>query len=277
MLTASYAKINLFLEVVGRLPKNYHQVNTVLCSIDLCDFIRYELISEPVIKLSCSNPQLEGTGNLIFKVASYLQRIFAPDKGIRIHLEKNIPIAAGLGGGSSNASNCLLALNKLWNLKLEDDKLHEIAAGFGSDINFFLRGGTALGENRGEIITPLHHLHVPKILLVYPNLQISAAEAYRLVRLPDTDNTRHFDPSDLPGTCFNRLERGIRVAYPLIDTIISDLRNWGANVAMLSGSGSTCFGIFADENSLTRAQAQFKQQGFWTYKAKTIPPVLDLP
>ncbi len=277
MLTASYAKINLFLEVVGRLPNNYHQVNTVLCSIDLCDYIRYELISEPLIKLSCSNPQLEGSGNLIYKLAAYLQQSFAPNKGIRIHLDKKIPIAAGLGGGSSNAAHCLITLNKLWNLHLEAGKLHAIAAGFGSDINFFLLGGTALGENRGEIITPLPTLQIPNILLIYPHLQISAAEAYRLVRLPEADNTRHFNPSDLPGTCYNRLEPGIRKAYPIIDTIICELQNWGAKVAMLSGSGSTCFGIFADENSLTRAQAHFDRQGYWTYIASTIPPILALP
>lgn len=277
MLLASYAKINLFLEVVGRLPNNYHQVNTVLCSIDLCDFIRYELISEPLIKLSCSNPVLEGTNNLIYKMAYHLQQNYAPDRGISIYLDKHIPIAAGLGGGSSNAAQCLITLKKLWNLQLNTQQMNEIAANFGSDISFFLKGGTALGENRGELITPLPSLQIPNLLLVYPNLQISAAEAYHLVKLPEADDIHHFDPDKLPQTCFNRLEPGIRKVYPVIDTILSELKDRGADVAMLSGSGSTCFGIFTDRNSLTGTKAHFDRQGYWTYLARTTPPVPALP
>ncbi|MDD4310640.1 MAG: 4-(cytidine 5'-diphospho)-2-C-methyl-D-erythritol kinase, partial [Candidatus Cloacimonetes bacterium] len=166
MYTASYAKINLFLEITGKLANNYHQVNTVLCSIDLCDFISYSLLDYPEISLSCSNPALSGKENLVFRVAEHLQQRYCPSQGIKIHLEKHIPIAAGLGGGSSNAANCIKALNTLWQLNLPQNDLHEVAASFGSDINFFLLGGTALGTNRGEQVSQLPDIKLEQILLV---------------------------------------------------------------------------------------------------------------
>jgi len=269
MLTASYAKINLFLELIGKLSNNYHQVNTILCSIDLFDLLSYEPLESPEIILTCNIPSLVSTSNLVYKVASCLKEQFNIPAGIKIHLEKHIPVSAGLGGGSSNAANCILALNEIWQLNLSRLEMHTIASRFGSDINFFLEGGTAKGENRGEVITKLSPIILNNILLVNPGIEISSAEAYQLAVLPKKGEQHKFNPSNLIGSCFNRLESGIRNAYPVIDNIINSISNFGAKIAMMSGSGSTCFGIFDREDDLSTCQQYFDQKGFWTYTTKT--------
>ncbi|MFA6910209.1 MAG: 4-(cytidine 5'-diphospho)-2-C-methyl-D-erythritol kinase, partial [Candidatus Cloacimonadaceae bacterium] len=184
MLTASYAKINLFLEILGRLPGNYHQVNTVLSSIDLFDSIKYALTKSRAIILWSSIAELDGQSNLIYRIAKYLQDEYKVDCGVDIHLKKRIPIAAGLGGGSSNAANAIESLDRLWQLNLDPAAKERIAAMFGSDINFFLHGGTALGENRGEKISPMDDIKIDNILLVNPGIAISAGTAYGAVELP---------------------------------------------------------------------------------------------
>ncbi len=268
MQVNSYAKINLFLEILGKLPNNYHEVNTVFCSIDLCDSIKYVLTKKPDIKLWSNLEEMESSANLVYRVAEYLQRKYNPGLGIEIDLEKRIPLAAGLGGGSSNASVTLLVLNKLWDLRLSEETLHAIAAEFGSDLNFFLLGGTALGTGRGEQITPMEDLVIDNILLVNPGLRISAGEAYGLVDLTGI-SPKTFDPKDM-ATGFNRLEAGIRDKYPAIDRILNDLCDFGALQSLMSGSGSTCYGIFNDEARLSRCQKHMEQQGFWTAKTRTI-------
>ncbi len=271
MLTASYAKINLFLEVIGKLPNNYHQVNTVLCSIDLCDYITYEVNSGNAISLSCNDPALSNPDNLLSKVAHFLKHKYSISDGLHIHLDKHIPVAAGLGGGSSNAANCIIALNELWNLKLSLTEMHEIAAKFGSDINFFLEGGCAFGENRGELITPLPDVEIGNILLINPNLYISSSEAYKLVEIPSIQDRCLFAPDCLKGSCFNRLEAGIRKVYPAIDEIITSLYTFGAEVSMMSGSGSTCFGIFPDSSMLLACSTYFTNKGYWTKISHSLP------
>jgi len=274
MLTASSAKINLFLEVCAKLPDNYHQVNTVLSSIDLFDNISFEPNPTGRIELTCIVPELSNRNNLVWRVADYLQQHYRVSQGAAIHLDKHIPLAAGLGGGSSNAATCLIALNELWSLHLEARELNTIAAGFGSDINFFLVGGTALGESRGEQITPLPYLEIDRILLVNPRIPIPASQAYGLVKLPQPHELRSFDPHNLSGSCFNRLESGIREAFPTIDDIIISLQQRGADIAMMSGSGSTCFGIFTNTDQLLSCRDYFNSLGYWTWMAKTIPPLM---
>lgn len=271
MLTASYAKINLHLEVTGKLPDNYHQVNTILCGIDLCDFISYELISEPVVKFSCSNPELDNPDNLVCRIANHLHKEFRVPRGIKIHLEKVIPVAAGLGGGSGNAANCLLNLNKLWDLRLSENKLHILAAKFGSDLNYFLIGGTAKGTYRGEQISRMPYIPIDSILLVNPGLKISAAEAYKLVHIPDETEVKLFDPANWQETAFNRLEPGVRAVYPEIAGILSKLSECNAKPAIMSGSGSTCFGVFTDQKLMRDCQAHFSRLGYWTFLTRSIP------
>jgi 4-diphosphocytidyl-2-C-methyl-D-erythritol kinase len=269
MLIASYAKINLFLEVTGKLPNGYHKVNTVLCSIDLCDYISYDLCPRGDISFSCNVKELATPDNLICKIARYLKDRYHVSEGITIYLDKRIPIAAGLGGGSSNAATCITTLNQLWQLGLSNPEMHSIAAEFGSDINFFLQGGCALGENRGEQISPLPFIDIPKILLINPNIPIASSTAYKLIGSLDYD-IMSFDPAKLKSSCFNRLEPGIRKAYPIIDKLLTDISSFGTEVAMMSGSGSTCFGIFDSEAKLKDCKAHFDDLGMITIISKTI-------
>ena len=270
MQADSYAKINLYLEIMGVLPNNYHEVNTVFCSIDLCDSIKYALTKKPVIKLWSNVAELESQNNLIYKVVAEMQCRYKPDTGVEIYLEKRIPLAAGLGGGSSNAALTILALNDLWDLQLQNSELEALAAGFGSDVNFFLHGGTALGRGRGEQIEPLPDIDLKHLLLVNPGIRISAAEAYGMVRIAQETDRMPYDSIDALKGNINRLEPGIRDAYPVIDGIISDLYAQDALLAMLSGSGSTCFGVFEDAQALQTSQRKFESQGFWTHSSRTL-------
>ncbi|HPF09087.1 MAG: 4-(cytidine 5'-diphospho)-2-C-methyl-D-erythritol kinase [Candidatus Cloacimonetes bacterium] len=270
MLAASYAKINLFLEVLGHLPNGYHQVNTVLCSIDLFDSVKYALTKRSTLKLLCSMPELNGADNLVCRIASYLKEMYQIPSGLDIELQKRIPVAAGLGGGSSNAATTVIALNKLWHLDLSEDKMHEIAASFGSDINFFLVGGTALGENRGERISSMSDILIKNILLVNPGIAIAAGKAYGATELPAPGETRQFDPQNPLATMFNRLEPAVRRLYPQVDRLLQEIVAYGAVVSMLSGSGSTCFGIFDDERGMTECQSHFEKMGYYTHITRTI-------
>jgi 4-diphosphocytidyl-2-C-methyl-D-erythritol kinase len=270
MLTVSYAKINLFLEVLSHLPGNYHEVNTVLCGIDLFDRIKYSLTKSSSIIVWSSIAELNGNKNLIYRIASYIQSEYHVSAGVEIYLEKRIPVAAGLGGGSSNAANAILALDHLWRLNLSPSDRHDIAARFGSDINFFLEGGTALGENRGERISLLDDIMIDNILLVNPGIAISAGRAYGAVELPVPGEAKLFDPQDPVATMFNRLEPKIRKLYPIVDSILKTLDQSGASKSILSGSGSTCFGIFENEDSLTKCQSHFQKLGFFTQNTRTL-------
>ncbi len=215
-------------------------------------------------------PELAGESNLAFRIAERLRRTFQPETGIEIQLHKRIPLAAGLGGGSSDAANVLLTLNHLWNLNLDNRDLEAIAAEFGSDIGFFLQGGTAWGTNRGERIETVADIAIDNILLVYPNLEISAAQAYGAVKIPASNQARAYRPEAWLDTCFNRLEAGIREVYPEVDGVIRKMLRMGAKPALMSGSGSTCFGIFDNADELTTCQQCFNQAGYWTMKVKTM-------
>ena len=150
--SASYAKINLILNVESLLDSGYNKIRTLFSEIDLNDKLKYSLTKSKEIEVWSNIEELCGEKNLIYSVATYLKNKYSVNSGVKIELEKKIPLAAGLGGGSSNAANAIKALNLLWSLNLSIPEMHEIAAKFGSDLNFFLEGGTACGFNRGEII-----------------------------------------------------------------------------------------------------------------------------
>ncbi len=214
-------------------------------------------------------PEMVENSNLVHQVAEYLLNKFNPGLGVDIHLEKRIPIAAGLGGGSSNAAVTLRALNQLWDLRLSIPELESIAARFGSDIPYFLHGGAAFATHRGELVQPRPDLDM-ELLLVNPWMGISSSEAYSLVQDFQGEPTQSLDQSDGYGWLFNRLESGVRQAYPVVDRILNDLCETGATAAIMSGSGSTCFGIFKDAAELQACKKRFDQIGYWTQIVRTI-------
>ncbi len=216
---------------------------------------------------------LQNRQNLICRLAFFIQNKYRVESGVQVRLEKRIPVAAGLGGGSSNAAVTIEALSDLWSLNLSKEEMHEIASQFGSDINFFLEGGIALGTGRGEAIEPLPSMPEQDILLVNPRFDVASSEAYKLyaetaVRKDRTHLMREMRESLATGRFFNVLESGIRRKYPAIDEIITDMERSGIP-AMLSGSGPTCIGYPDDGSETSEVVRSFEEKGYWTCMTRT--------
>ena len=184
------AKINLFLEILGKREDGYHEIETVMQEIDLVDNLQFEEIQEGV-KLKCNNKNIPSDeNNLVCKAANLIVNECGIKKGVLISLEKNIPVGAGLGGGSSDAATTLKALNSLWKIGLSDVDLMEFAARLGSDIPFFIKGKTALCSGRGENITPIEVKSEMNYLIIFPHINISTTTIYRNLKIDLTKKKR---------------------------------------------------------------------------------------
>lgn len=263
MLIASYAKINLYLDVLSKRIDGYHEIETVYSTINLHDSLKFVLTKKPIIQIWSNIDELANEQNLVYQIAKRIHNDFNVKTGVNISLTKRIPVAAGLGGGSSNAAMTLIALNYLLGLKMDDSYLNAVAAEYGSDINYFLVGGLALGKNRGEQISPLPETEPLELLLVKPPFGIASKEAYQFVELD-----KQFYAGDK--MWYNKLETGIRARYPEINQIILDLKSMGAAAAIMSGSGSTCIGYFKNKKRQADAKHFFDSKAMWTKIVKTI-------
>ncbi len=246
----AYAKLNLTLEVLGRRPDGFHQVKTILQTISLADRITFE--PHPQLELHCNLPELSGPDNLIWRAAQALQALTGCQAGAKIALEKVIPVAAGLGGGASDAAATLLALNQLWGLGLSPKALEEVAAALGADVPFFLYGGTALAEGRGEVISPLPPLPATSFLVVHPPLVLEGktARLYAALSSRDFVSGRATDrlaqalregvaPSpDLFGNTFDRVGEKV---FPQVRTWRRHLRAAFGIPVHFCGSGPSLF------------------------------------
>ena len=179
----SYGKINLGLDVLYKRQDGYHEIRTIMQQIDLSDTLVMREIEED-IELDCNNKELPlDSTNLVYRAWKKLQEKTGINKGIQINIHKNIPIAAGLAGGSSNAATVLKGLNELWNLGLSEEELREIGVEIGADVPFCIMGGTALAEGIGEKLTKLKSFKDKNLLLVNPGIGVSTAEVYGNLRL----------------------------------------------------------------------------------------------
>jgi 4-diphosphocytidyl-2-C-methyl-D-erythritol kinase len=256
---SSPCKVNLLLNILGRRPDGYHELETVMQPVALCDRLTFER-SGDAVKLSCSNPTLPVDGrNLVRRAATAFMSAANLSGGVSIHLEKNIPLAAGLGGGSGNAATTLLALNELFDRPLAGAMLDELAAALGSDVPFFLQNRPALATGRGETIQSLDHfpaLRGKAFLLIHPGFGISTPWAYQqLARFPEALNGRpgraaklvaQLQSNDWPavaGGFYNSLEAPALEKYPVLALYQEFLRAHGALAALMSGSGSTTFAV----------------------------------
>jgi 4-diphosphocytidyl-2-C-methyl-D-erythritol kinase len=249
----SCAKINLGLYIIGKRPDGFHDIETVLQTIDLYDTIDITPLPGRTLSVRCDHPQVpSGPENLAYRAARLLQEEVSLAGGCDIEIRKRIPPAAGLGGGSSNAAVTLLGLNRLWNLKLSHEKLHDLAGRLGSDVPFFLRGGAAVATGRGDCLTPLRMRPHFWMVLIKPNFSIPTTWAYGRVKIPLTSNSRFVKLKGLKEICDidhllsllnNDLEKAVGDVYPLIAEIKSDLLSRGAIGAAMSGSGSAVFGV----------------------------------
>lgn len=257
------AKINLSLDVVGTRPDGYHDLRMIMQSVKLSDQIQVTPTRAPGVRLKTNLPYLPADGtNLAVRAANLIKEECGIEDGIFINLEKRIPVAAGLAGGSSDAAAVLVAMNLLFDLKLPDERLRELGLRLGADVPFCLLRGTALAEGVGEKLTPLPPLPPCRILIAKPDLHVSTKEVFTKLQMipsivrPDTDaQVRAVERGDLAGTCRlcgNVLESVTEAAYPVIGRMKRTMTEHGALVSMMSGSGPSVFGIFDDEK---RAQA----------------------
>ncbi len=264
---------------MGHREDGFHEIRTVFQTVDLNDEI--EIRPGVDLRLDCADlPSVPREANLIWKAAQSLRQFAGRERGAHITLRKKIPPGAGLGGGSSNAAATLMGLARLWQLDVSRDDLRALAAGLGSDVPFFLSGGTALGAGRGEEIYPLPEIAPSCLLIVYPGIHVSTAEAYRSLSLALTsrDAARRIqrfcdrlpDGSGCLTGIFNDFETSILTAYPAVGEAKAFLTGRGAVASLLSGSGSSVFGFFLDEESTLAASREVTRESWRAFPAKTL-------
>ncbi|MHB8983831.1 MAG: 4-(cytidine 5'-diphospho)-2-C-methyl-D-erythritol kinase [Carboxydocellales bacterium] len=272
------AKINLTLDVLGKRPDGYHQVEMVMQTVSLADTITLEETTEEIL-VSCTHPEVPlNEGNLAFRAAMLLKQAVSYNGGVTIHIDKQIPIAAGLAGGSSNAATVLIGLNSLWDLKLSREDLMHIGSALGSDIPFCIMGGTALASGRGEKVTPLKATPELTLVLIKPNFGVATAQVYGNFRQEQVANRpatqamlkaiESGDSEAIIRLTANVLESVTLKMHPEIGEIKARLAQAGAKGVLMSGSGPTVFGFVEDEEQGREVAAQLKDLGS-IYLAKT--------
>ncbi|NOZ08667.1 MAG: 4-(cytidine 5'-diphospho)-2-C-methyl-D-erythritol kinase [FCB group bacterium] len=261
----AHAKINIGLKITGCLDNGYHTLHSLFQEISLHDRLTLTINDSGEVRFTARGLPIPGSPpNLVEKAARLLQQQFGITAGAVLQLEKNIPIGAGLGGGSSDAAAALTALNYLWKLDLSTERLITLAASLGADVPFFIRGGLQLAEGIGEVLSPIEPSPFQdySILLVTPDFGVSTAWAYaelnKVLQLPAECPKFAASLAPVKWQLFeNDFERVLLSTYPEVGKIKSDLLKGGAVFAGLSGSGSTMFGIFDHHATAKRAAAYF--------------------
>ena len=251
----SPAKVNLFLEVLEKRKDGYHNVETILETVDLCDDIILKETKEG-IEIESDFPSLPlGRENLAYQAAFLLKKRLGIEKGIQITINKRIPLASGLGGGSSNGASVLLGLNKLWDLNLSYEELLGLAREIGADVPFFLRKGRALGRGRGDELQLLPPGPALYFVLVSPDFKVSTEWVYENLKNLTKEKQsikmilsalKSGDIGKVANSIYNRLEEAVIPRHPQIAKIKKRLLELGACGALMSGSGSSVFGLVED-------------------------------
>ena len=268
----AYAKINLSLDILRKRPDGYHDMRMVMQSVDLADTLTLTKREENGLLLSTTLSYLPcDDGNIAAKaVARFCEATGLPRPGLRLHIDKLIPVCAGMAGGSSDGAAVLRLMRKLYAPEMTDSALEAIGAQIGSDVPYCVRGGTALAEGRGEILTDLPPLPACWFVICKPQFSISTPELFSQVRAkklhchPDTAGMiRALERGDLEGVThrlYNVFEDVIPRKYAQIFEIKSQLLELGAMASSMTGSGPTVFGIFRDEPAAARAAHALKEQ-----------------
>jgi 4-diphosphocytidyl-2-C-methyl-D-erythritol kinase len=288
----AFAKINLSLRVSNARPDGFHDVRTILQAIDLFDRVKCEVLRGP-FRIRCDMPGIPADRtNLVWKAAQLLWeaagRSGEPGNTV-VTLQKNIPVKAGLGGGSSNAAAALLGLRRLWKLRVPDEQIHALAARLGSDVPFFLVGGTALGLGRGEEVYPLENLPRYRVVLVIPPFGVATNDAYawldaKRLREPFSTDALEKGSRSLFGSLpamwlgrttplINDLEGPVMARHPVIGQLKQRFTDRGALMTAMSGSGSTVFGVFKSAAAANRAARAFNTEGARVMTARFLPRV----
>lgn len=272
----SPCKVNLLLNVLGRRPDGFHELETVMHPVNVCDRLSFTRGGSG-LQLTCTEPALPTDArNLVHRAAAAFLQAAHISEGVRIHLEKRVPLAAGLGGGSGNAAKTLLGLNELFDQPLDAGRLRDIAAALGSDIPFFLQDHPALADGRGERVKSLDFFPALRgrfFILVHPGFGVATAWAYqRLAHFPTALNgspgraqklvylLQTADLSTAAAEFYNSLEAPVLEKYPLLAIFQEFLRANGAAAVLMSGSGSTTFALAQDEAAARKLVVKFKRK-----------------
>jgi 4-diphosphocytidyl-2-C-methyl-D-erythritol kinase len=250
----SPAKVNLFLEVLGKRRDGYHELNTVMQEISLCDILEIKEQSSGIAIQTDSPDLADGKSNLIYKAADLFKKHYKINKGVHIKLTKKIPIGGGLGGGSSNAAYTLKGLNLLWNMKLSEVELAGLAAKLGSDVPFFIYGGTALCKGRGEIVFPMPNPPKFHYIVIFPGFSIPTKKIYKKLKNRLTKPIKFCNISSfgyMPKV-FNRLEKPAFGLYPKLKELKEKIAACGLKNIVMSGSGSCLFVILKNRKEAER-------------------------
>ena len=276
----SYGKINLSLDVLHKRADGYHELNTIMQQIDLKDMVTLKNRKNG-IRIQCNDKEvpLDNT-NLVYKAWEKIVEKTGVNKGIHIIIDKKIPIASGLAGGSSNGAAVLKGLNTLWDLNLSEEQLRQIGLEIGADVPFCIMGGTAHAEGIGEKLTKLKSFSNKMVLLANVGIPISTAYVYGNLNL-DNVNTRididkmiqYIEEDNLPKLAegmTNTMEQVVIREHPIIDEIKKDMINHGALGSIMSGSGPTVFGLFDDKEKLNECKKELEKKVKKVFAAKTI-------
>lgn len=258
-----YAKINLGLDVIRRLDNGYHQLKMIMQTVSLHDNIIIEKTHSCGIDVYTNKTELPGDeNNLVYKAAKYIIDKYNIREGVKINLEKNIPIAAGLAGGSTDAAAVFRGMNGIFNLNLTSEQLRDDAVKLGADIPFCIMGGTYLSEGIGDKLTKLPDMPKCFVLLAKPDIEVSTKWVYEnlhaneITRHPDIDSIlAGINANNITQICKNLenvLEKVTVLKYPVINEIKLFMNENGALASLMSGSGPTVFGIFEDEGKMSQ-------------------------
>lgn len=279
IIIKSYGKINLSLDVVRKREDGYHDIDTVMQRISLYDNLHIRKIpgNKLIIKSNNKLIPLDET-NLVYKGWDKLRKYTLDETGIEIYIDKKIPMAAGLAGGSTNVASFMSALNKIWNLNLTDEKLMDIGKTIGADVPYFFDGRTCRAEGIGEILTPIREFKGYNILIVNNGKDISSKDIYtniipsgqseKMDKVVEAIEENNLEKLAKHG--YNTMEEVSFKIYEDIEIIKNYMIENGAEYSLMSGSGPTVFGIFKDINKMTKAEEYFKEKYENVYIAKTI-------
>lgn len=266
----AYAKVNLGLDVIRRREDGYHEVRMIMQTVDICDVLTFTRQERPGIVVTTDKEELPGDeSNLIYKAARLVTETCSVREGIKIELQKRIPMAAGMAGGSTDAAAVFHGMNEVFGLGMDEDEMCALGVKIGADIPYCVKGGTALAEGIGEILTKLPDAPACVVLVAKPDIDVSTKYVYENLHAesleyhPDIDGMRAaIEEGDLRGMAErmgNVLETVTVNAYPVIREIKEVMKKRGAWNALMSGSGPTVFGIFGEEEKARKAYNEIAQ------------------
>ena len=285
MLTVrAYAKVNLTLEVLGRREDGYHRIVSVMQTIDLSDELRFAPADR--ITLRCNVPSLETHDNLVLRAATLLKERTGYSGGVEMYLKKGIPVASGLGGGSSDAAATLKALCRLWELDMGIEELLPLASSLGSDVSFFLVGGTAMAEGRGEEVEPLPAMPKTHLVLLDPPVEMPDKTATMYAHLVPEEYTKGQASSRLrdclqdgkrPGAnlLFNVFEGVAFELFPPLEVYRRAMLDMGADRVHLTGSGPGLYTFAASKTKAGALAERLRDAGYEAYAATTVGATSD--